>query len=156
MSTHQSFLKGEALSLLQELKEDALASFGLMTPQHMVEHLIWVTKTTIGRKGEPDGEPTKSQLYFQKFINNGAVFQYRPKEGASKEDLKALKYGSLEEAIAQVGPAIDRFYQYYEENPGAIAYNPIMGELTQEQLETFHAQHYRWHLHQFGLIEEFA
>ena len=62
MSIHQSFLKEETLSLLQALKEDAVAKFGLMTPQHMVEHLIWVTKTTIGRKGEPEGEPTKSQL----------------------------------------------------------------------------------------------
>jgi len=156
MSIHQSFLKEETLSLFQELQEDAVAKFGLMTPQHMVEHLIWVTKTTIGRKGEPEGEPTKSQLYFQQFINNGAIFEYKPKEGATKADLPALKYGSLQEAIAQVAPAIDRFYKYYEDNPGAIAYNSIMGELTQEQLETFHAQHYRWHLHQFGLIETFA
>ncbi len=156
MSTHQSFLKGDALSLLQDLKEDAVAKFGILTPQHMVEHLIWVTKTTIGRKGEPEGAPTKSHLYFQKFINDGAIFQYRPKEGASSADLKPLKYGSLQEAIAQVAPAIDRLYQYYEENPGAMAYNPIMGELTQAQLELFHAQHYRWHLYQFGLIEVFA
>ena len=156
MSTHQSFLKGEALSLLQELKEDAVAKFGLMTPQHMVEHLIWVTKTTIGRKGEPEGEPTKSHLYFQKFIDNGAIFQYRPKEGTSPADLKALKYSSLKEAIDQVAPAIDRFYQHYEENPESVAYNPVMGELTQDQLELFHAQHYRWHLHQFGLIETFV
>jgi len=137
----------------KELKEDTVAKFGLMTPQHMVEHLLWVTKTTIGRKGEPDGEPTKSQLYFQKFINNGAIFQYQPKEDAS---LKALKYGSLEEAIAQVAPAIDRFYKYCEEHPNAKSYNPIMGELTQEQLEIFHAQHYRWHLYQFGLVETFV
>ena len=156
MSTHQSFLKGEALSLLRELKEDTVAKFGLLKPQHMVEHLIWVTKTTIGRKGEPEGEPTKSHLYFQKFINDGAIFQYKPKEGASKADLQALKYGSLEEAIAQVEPAIDRLYKHYEDNPGAIAYNSMMGELTQDQLELFHAQHYRWHLHQFGLIETFA
>ena len=156
MSTHQSFLKEETLLLLQGLKENTEPKFGLMTPQHMVEHLIWVTKTTIGRRGEPEGEPTKSQIYFQKFIDNGAVFEYRPKEGTTKADLLALKYGSLQEAIAQVGPAIDRFYKYCEDNPGAIAYNPMMGELTQDQLETFHAQHYRWHLYQFGLIDTFA
>ena len=151
--TKETFLKEEALSILTQLKEDAVAKFGIMTPQHMVEHLIWVTKATIGRKGEPTAEPTKSHLYFQQFIANGAIFKHRPKEDAKLGD---LKYDSLQEAIANVAPAIARFYKHFEENPEALCYNPMMGELTKEQLEIFHAQHYRWHLYQFGLIEEFA
>jgi len=121
----------------------------------MVEHLIWVTKATAGRIGEPEEVPTKSHLYFKKFIANGAIFQYQPKEDVTKNDLKPLKYASLEEAIANVDPAIDRFYAYFED-ADVLSYNPMMGELSKEELEIFHAQHFRWHLYQFGLIADFA
>jgi len=149
--TNKAFLTESALPLLANLKEDSVAKFGIMTPQHMVEHLVWVTKATIGRNGEKPEEPAKSHLYFQKFLAGGAKFKYQPKEGAT---LKELKYGSLQEAIDKVGPAIERFYQHFEDNPGALCFNPMMGEMDQGQLELFHAQHYRWHLYQFGLMEE--
>lgn len=151
--TNKSFLKNEVLPLLVNLKADTPAKFGIMTPQHMVEHLIWVTKATIGRKGEKPEEPSKSHLYFQKFITKGAIFKHQPKEDAKVGE---LKYASLQEAIANVAPAVERFYQHFEDNPSALCYNPMMGEMNQEQLELFHSQHYRWHLYQFGLIEEFA
>lgn len=151
-TTNKKFLQTEVLPLLENLTADAVPNFGLMTPQHMVEHLIWVTKTTIGRKGEPEKELTKSQLYFKKFIANGAVFKYRPKPDVTKADLRPLKYASLEAAIEQIAPAIERFYQYFEDTPNALCYNPMMGEMTQADLEVFHAQHYRWHLRQFGLM----
>jgi len=153
VKTNEAFLKEDAIPLLAKLKEDAVAKFGIMTPQHMVEHLIWVTKTTVGRKGEKPAEPTKSNLYFQNFIATGAKFKYRPKEDAT---LKELKYGSLQEAIDNVAPAIARFYQYFEADPNALCFNPLFGEMNQEQLEVFHAQHFRWHLYQFGLMEEFV
>jgi len=151
-TTNELFLQAEVLPLLQNLTADREPNFGLMTPQHMVEHLIWVTKTTIGRKGEQEKEPTKSQLYFGKFIANGAIFEHRPKPGQTKADLPPLKYSSLQEAIEQVAPAIERFYQHFEDNPDAVCFNPMMGELTKADLEVFHAQHYRWHLQQFGLL----
>ena len=44
ITTRQSFLKEEILPLLATLTADTEPKFGLMTPQHMVEHLIWVTK----------------------------------------------------------------------------------------------------------------
>ncbi len=151
--TNESFLKKEVLPLLANLKEDTPPKFGIMTAQHMVEHLAWVTKATIGRKGEKPEEPTKSHLYFQKFITGGAKFKYHPKEEAK---VKELKYSSLQEAIEAVGPAIERFYQHFEDNPSALCYNPMMGEMDKAQLEVFHGEHYRWHLYQFGLLEEYV
>jgi len=132
----------------KELTNEHTPNWGIMSAQHMVEHLIWVTKATAGRKGEPPAEPTKSHLFFKKFIANGAVFQYRPKEDAV---LPALKYDLLEEAIENVVPALDRFFTYFEDS-NTLSYNPIMGELNGEELLLFHANHYWWHLDQFGLM----
>ena len=150
----KAFLTEEVLPLIKQIKTDTIAQFGLMTPQHMVEHLSYVTKWSVKNNGKPEGEPTKGQLGFKKFINNGAVMQHRPSD-KTKEDLLDLKYGSLEEAIAQIPVAVERFYNHFKDDASLICYNPIMGELNFEELEIFHYQHYRYHLWQFGLLEQY-
>ena len=154
MSTKKTFLTSEVMDLLNQLKSDTQPNFGLMTAQHMVEHISYLPKTSVKRYGEPEGEPTKRQLGFKKFIANGAVFQHRPSD-KTKADLSALKYGSLEEAIEQVAIGIKRFYDHFEANPDFKAYSPFMGELGFEELETFHYSHFRYHCWQFGLIESY-
>ena len=153
-TSKKEFLTKEAPALFKKLEADRIPNFGLMTPQHMVEHLVVVTKTTLSRRGEPEETPSKRQLGFKKFLENGAVFQHRPSD-KTKDDLPPLKYESLEEAITKVPEAIERFYKTFEENPDFIVYNPFMGELNFNEMELFHFQHYRYHLWQFGLIEEY-
>jgi len=123
-----------------------------MTAHHMVEHLIFVTKTLSKRKGEPEGELTKSQVYFRNFITSGCPFEYRPKEGATLNELRTT---SMEEAIQILEEATQRFYSLFESNPDHKSYNPMMGEFNLVEIESFHYQHGRWHLHQFGVIEKF-
>ena len=153
--TKKQFMTEQVMELLKNLKPDTEPRFGLMTPQHMIEHLTWTLKSASKRKGEPPAEPTKSQLGFQRFIDKGAVFEHRPK-GKTKADLPPLKYSSLEEAVGQIPIAINRFYNHFEANPEFKCYNDFFGELNFEQLELFHSQHYKYHFWQFGLLEEYA
>ncbi len=80
MSTEhkQQFLQTELKSLLQNLKPDTSPNFGLMTSQHMVEHLSQVIKSSVKRHEEPEGPPTDRQLGFKRFIVKGAVLTHRP------------------------------------------------------------------------------
>ncbi len=151
----KEFLVNQVPELLKNLRADAAPNFGLMSPQHMVEHLIWVTKSSLKRKGDPPAEPTKSQAYFRKFLNNGAHFQHRPKEGQTKDDLTALRYGSLEEAVADVPAAVARIFSTFEENPTYKSYNDMMGEFSKEDHELMHYEHFKWHLYQFGLLDQY-
>lgn len=150
----KDFLTKGVLELLKNLKADTEPSFGLMTAQHMVEHLSWTLKVCTKRVGEVENPPTKRQLGFQKFIENGAIFQHRPSD-KTKADLPELKFESLEKAIAQVEIAIERFYTHFEANPSFKSYNDFFGELNFEQLELFNYSHYRFHFWQFGLIEKY-
>lgn len=150
----KQFLRKELPELLKKLEANTKANFGLMTPQHMIEHIAMVVKTSVKRSGEPENPPTPKQLGFQKFIAKGAVFKHYPSD-KTKADLPALKYASLEEAIAQVPVATERFYAHFEAQPGAKCYNPFFGELDFEQLELFHYQHLRYHCWQFGLLEQY-
>lgn len=149
--THKEFLTDEAPKILKNLKAETEPSFGLMTAQHMVEHLIFVTKTSIKRYGEPSDSPSKSELGFKRFIENGARFEHRP-SNKTKVDLPSLKYDTLEEAIEELPNAVARFYNHFESNPGFKSYNKIQGELSFEELELVHANHYRYHFKQFGLV----
>ena len=152
--TPNFFLTNRAISLLKNLRADTLPNFGLMTAQHMVEHLIYTTKSSIKDYGAAPMEPTKGQLGFRKFINNGAKLEHYPSD-KTVEDLPKLRFGSLEEAIDNIPTAVQRFYDHFSNNKKAICFNPMMGELNFEELELFHEQHYRYHFWQFGLLENY-
>ena len=154
-TTKKEFLSEELPKLLKTLSENTEPNFGLMTPQHMVEHISGVVKMSVKRYGEPEESPTKAQLGFKKFLQSGAVMQHRPSD-KTKADLPELRYGSLEEAIEQVSVAINRFYNHFEANPDFKSYHAFMGELSFEELELFHYQHLRYHCWQFGLVDSFG
>lgn len=153
---YKDFLTQELPAQLKTLTGNQEPNFGLMTAHHMVEHLVFVTKSAVKRRGEPSQELSKSQMFFRKFLDNGAIFQYKPKEGISKADLQDLRTGNMDEAIALLKEANDKFYQLYDSNPDHKSYNDMMGEFNMDDLELFYYQHGRWHLHQFGIIKEFT
>ncbi|MEM6321836.1 MAG: hypothetical protein AAF960_29520 [Bacteroidota bacterium] len=153
---YKDFLTKELPTMLRTLEGDQEPNFGLMTAQHMVEHLIYVTKSIAKRRGEPKDDPTKSQRYFRKFIDAGAPFEYRPKDGVTKENLNDLRSPNMEAAIQGLEAATNQFYELFESNPNHRSYNDMMGEFDLTELELFNYQHGRWHAHQFGLIEKFS
>ncbi len=150
----REFLTMQVPELLTNLSDKAEPKFGLMTAQHMVEHLTYVTKSSLTQNGKPEAEPTDSQQNFRKFMSKGAVFKHRPSD-KTKDDLPKLKYGSLQEAIEQIPVAVDRLYQTFEQDPHYKSYNPMMGEFNFNDHELFHYQHYKYHLYQFGLIDNY-
>lgn len=154
-SNRKTFLINEVPKILKNLRADTKGNFGLMTPQHMVEHLIWTIKSTAKKyEGEREAEATKGQLGFQKFVKSGCVMQHRPSD-KTIADLPALKYNSLEEAIANIPAAVQRYYDFWNDNQDYIPYGSFMGEMSFEDFELFHFMHFRFHLWQFGLIEQY-
>lgn len=153
-TSQKDFLLNDVIPLLNKLKPDTEPNFGLMTAQHMVEHLSWTMKSCVKRIGEVENPPTKGQLGFKRFIDGGAIFEHRP-SGKTKDDLPSLRFNNMEEAIEQVEVAIKRFYDHFENQPDFKCYNKFFGELNFSELELFNHNHYRYHLWQFGLIEKF-
>lgn len=150
---YKDFLTKELPAKLSTLPGNQAPNFGLMTAHHMVEHLIYTTKSLSKRRGEPEAELNKSQAYFRKFMDKGCPFEHRPKEDAT---LNELRTQSIEEAIKILDGAINQFYDLFQSNPNHKSYNQMTGEFNLSELELFNYQHGRWHLYQFGLIEEFT
>ncbi len=152
---HRAYLVNEIPKLLKQLKEDTEPRFGLMTAQHMVEHLTSTIKAVLSRHGEVQNPPTKGQLGFKAFIHEkGAVLTHRPSD-KTKADLPALKYGTFEEAKAELPKAVQRFYDHFDANPDFKCYNEFLGEMDFGELSLFEYMHYRYHFYQFALIETY-
>lgn len=151
----REFLLSEFPELLKNLSPEREGNFGLMTPQHMVEHLIGaIESATVKYKGERENPPTEQQLGMQKFIKSGCVLSHRPSD-KTKADLPPLKYATIEEAISLVPKAIQKFYAFRDDNPDYIPYAYYMGEVPFEDVELFHFMHIRYHLWQFGLLTQY-
>jgi len=149
---YKDFLLEVLPAKLKTLPAKQAPNFGIMTAHHTAEHLIFVTKSIMKKNGTPEAELSKSQLFFRKFIEAGCPFEYKPKEGAT---LNELRTESLEAAVKILETATEKFYDLFTADPSYKSYNAMMGEFNLEELELFNYQHGRWHLHQFGLIEKF-
>lgn len=151
----RDFLINEFPSLLEKLSPDTEANFGLMTPQHMVEHLIGaIESAAVKYEGERENPATEQQLGMQQFIKSGCVLSHRPSD-KTKADLPPLRHGTLEEAISFVPNAVQKFYTFQDDNPDYIPYASYLGELPFEDVELFQFMHIRYHLWQFGLLEQY-
>lgn len=149
------FLTNEFPALLDTLNPETKANFGLMTPQHMVEHLVEAIRSaTVQYEGERESPANAQQLGMQQFIKSGSVLSHRPSD-KTVADLPSLKYTSIKEAISQVPKAVKDFYDFHEKNPDYIPYATYLGEVPFEDVELFHFMHIRYHLWQFGLLQQY-
>ena len=148
MNDRKKYLLETVPQLLSTLSNEHEPKFGIMSAQHMVEHLIWVTKSSVKNYGPAPEELTTGQQRFMKFIDNGAKFEHRPKD-QKREDLDPPRMADISAAIDEIPNAIARLYQHTEDH---VFFNPMMGKLTFEQMEIMHASHFKWHLEeQFNL-----
>ena len=142
--------------MLRQLSPDQEPNFGLMTPQHMVEHLVMTTKLFSRRKGDPvSNPPTPGAAGFRSFVDRGCPFEHRPKPDVTKADLPDLKFNNMDEAITELESAILAFYAFGDADPKYKGYNPRVGEYDMEELDLIIGRHAKWHAYQFGLVEDF-
>lgn len=138
---------------LSLLKEDNKAQFGIMTPQHMLEHLILTFKLSQGRISLPEKEPSTRALEAKQAILHGEMELPRGiKAPGVGDQLLALRYGSLEESKTQLIEALKAFHTYYANNGEIKHYHPAFGKLNYEEWQAFHHKHFKHHFGQFGVI----
>ena len=137
---------------LSSLNEESQAEFGMMTAQHMVEHLTITLKLASGRIAYPPFTPSEQQLEWKEAL------LFTPMEfpkgikapGIKTHELMPLKYPSLQEAKIQLLKAIREYNTFFEENPDGLTNHPRFGMLNHQEWELFHPKHFKHHLGQFN------
>ncbi|WP_310991392.1 phenylacetic acid degradation bifunctional protein PaaZ [Aequorivita marina] len=139
---------------LNKLTENTSPKWGIMTPQHMLEHLEYTYKIASGEIQDFDiATPEKilekvhASLYnYEKFPHNS---QFPELE---KGKLDTLKHPDLDTAKEKFLKAREAYLNYFKESPEAKLQNMVFGELNKYEWYLMERKHLNHHFEQFGLI----
>ncbi|WP_298900198.1 phenylacetic acid degradation bifunctional protein PaaZ [uncultured Psychroserpens sp.] len=139
---------------LSKLNEDTKPQWGIMTPQHMIEHLEYTYKIAAGEI--QDFEVATPEKILEKVKNS--LYNYRkfPKNSnfplLEKDTLDDLKHENLAIAIETFKTQRAAYLNYFKENPEATLSNMVFGELNRYEWYLMERKHLNHHFEQFGLL----
>lgn len=139
---------------LSKLKADTKPKWGIMTPQHMIEHLEYTYKIASGEIQDFEiATPEKildkvhASLYnYRKFPQNSQFPQLE------KDTLDDLKHQNLETAIEKFKEQRKKYIEFFKENPDARLKNLVFGELNRYESYLLERKHLNHHFEQFDLL----
>ena len=152
-SPYMEFTRENLESGLAHLYEDTRAQWGLMTAQHMVEHLIFHFRTALGQLPTEIKTPEEKIEKFQESLWN---FQVMPKNFKhpllNPDEAAPLEYTSLKEAKSALLELWDAYQAWFKANPGMETPNAVFGMLDKFHWDLLGRKHLDHHFRQFGLI----
>ncbi|HSD14870.1 MAG TPA: phenylacetic acid degradation bifunctional protein PaaZ [Flavobacterium sp.] len=141
-------------SYLAKLTENATAKWGMMKPQHMVEHLEKSLRIASGEI--QDFEISTPAEHLAKV--NEMVFNHKPMPKdfkhplMEKENTEVLVHADLATAKQKFIEAYDAFELYFKENPEATTKNAVFGILDKFEWDLMNVKHFNHHFEQFGIL----
>ena len=127
--------------------------FGLMTSQHMVEHVCITFSLSNGRREIAQSTPERlANITKRRLLESEMTFPKGFKAPILPEnDTLPYQYESLNAAIEALADEIDAFERWFEQHPDSKPVHPVMGPLSYKEWQVFHSKHILHHLEQFGL-----
>jgi len=139
---------------LNKLTEDSKPKWGIMTSQHMIEHLEESYKVLSGQV--QDFEIATPEKILDKVHNS--LYDYEKFPQGSKfptmkdGELETLKHPDLETAKEKFFEAREEYVTFFKENPDAVLKNRVFGNLNKYGSYLLERKHLNHHFEQFGLI----
>jgi hypothetical protein len=151
-----AFLQQGMFDLLTNLPTDRTPLWGVMTAQHMVEHLGTTFIISNGKIKVPSA-PTlekfmKCEEFRKGFFASDAPLPRNLRAPMMPEAPLPYRFANMEEAIKVVEKEKNRYFQFFAENPAATPYHPRFNYLSFEGWTEFHVRHIVHHFTQFGLM----
>src|SRR5690554_432169 len=140
--------------LLGKLKKDAKPKWGIMTPQHMLEHMTYTYRIASGELQDFDVvtpekilDKVHASLYsYEKFPQNSKF------PLLEENKLEPLEHPDLETAKEAFLEARADYLAFFKENPKAKHNNIVFGELNKYEWYLLDRKHLNHHFEQFDLI----
>jgi len=138
---------------LSKLSAESPPLFGIMTAQHMLEHLLATILISYGKLQTKLFNPAdKAAKAKQLLIYSEIDFPKGMKAPMIGDELPALRFPSIEIVKDKLAFEIAQFESYYRENARATQLHPVLGELNYEEWIIFHNKHFTHHFIQFNLL----
>jgi oxepin-CoA hydrolase/3-oxo-5,6-dehydrosuberyl-CoA semialdehyde dehydrogenase len=154
-SPFQDFTQEKVAASIARLTENTKPTWGMMSPQHMIEHLIDSLENAVGKQEMELLIPEEKIERYQE-----SLFNYRkmPRD-FKRADLDPnkpadLRYESFNEAKAALLKAYETYEAYYKEHNDAKHLHPMFGPLDKELWDLINRKHFHHHFEQFGIIEK--
>lgn len=146
--------RANVFAILNKLQADDQPQFGMMTPQHMVEHLAFAVRFSNGKEPQAHHYATEKE---QKIKANVIGTDYELPIGFRSpvlpvEGLSPLMSASLPDAMNGLKTDLKDFDHYFDEHPTDRPVNPVMGEMNYQEWVIFHNKHFTHHFKQFRLL----
>ena len=139
---------------LSKLSEDARPQWGIMTPQHMIEHLEHTYKIAAGEI--QDFEISTPEKILDKVKNSLWNYDKFPQNSQfpllEKDTLEPLKHENLAVAIEAFKAQREIYIEFFKEHPDVKLKNIVFGELNRYEWYLLERKHLNHHFEQFGLI----
>lgn len=149
-----TFLRNTFLTALDALTEESRPLWGVMSAQHMLEHLIWGFELSTGRIATNRAVPERLIARAKPFLFNDSPTPHLFKNPLLGENPPPFRFPGLEEAKRVLREECHRFIDHAHRNPTEKFVHPIFGPLDADEWQRAHFKHCYHHLLQFGLISE--
>ena len=139
--------------LLLGLTEETPAKWGLMTPQHMVEHLEYFNQVMLKNiKLDRITPEDRLEKYTESLYNYRPMPQRYDLPVLRKGETEDLRFGSLEEAKTALMKSFREVEERYKQDPDFRAFNLVFGDLNYYEWKLYNQKHLQHHFSQFGLL----
>lgn len=139
---------------LNNLKDNTKPKWGIMTPQHMLEHLEYTYKIASGEI--QDFEVATPEKILENVHHSLYDYEKFPKNtnfpSLEKDTLDTLKYPDLDTAKQKFKAQRQKYLEFFKENPDVKLKNLVFGELNKYESYLLERKHLNHHFEQFELI----
>jgi oxepin-CoA hydrolase/3-oxo-5,6-dehydrosuberyl-CoA semialdehyde dehydrogenase len=148
----EKFFNQLFIDYIAYVNEDTQPIWGKMTPQHMIEHLLWTFECSTGKVELPCRTPENMLDRAKRFLHDNRPMPHDFKNPLLGENPIPLRFHNFSDAKDALQKEISCFINYFREQPSAIHVHPVFGPLGAEEWQRTHFKHCYHHLLQFRLI----
>jgi oxepin-CoA hydrolase/3-oxo-5,6-dehydrosuberyl-CoA semialdehyde dehydrogenase len=138
---------------IASLDENARPIWGKMTPQHMVEHLVWTFEGSTGVLDFPCRTPKNMIVLIKKILYDERPLPRNYRNPLLDADPLPFRFPEFPGAKTALSSEIVRFVDHFREQPDAVHVHPVFGPLGAEEWQRIQFKHAYHHLVQFGLVQ---
>jgi oxepin-CoA hydrolase/3-oxo-5,6-dehydrosuberyl-CoA semialdehyde dehydrogenase len=140
---------------LSRLTADSKANWGIMSAQHMIEHLEKGFRMATGEISDYDIDTPEDKLAKTREM----IFNFRPMPREfkhpllPKEGLDALVHPDLDSAKSNMLAAWDAYETFFRDTPDLRTKNAVFGMMDKFEWDLLNNKHINHHFQQFGILE---
>ncbi|MCG1035991.1 hydroxymethylglutaryl-CoA reductase, degradative [Polaribacter sargassicola] len=139
-------------SSLSTLNLNTKPVFGKMNAQQMIEHLSAVTQIANGNWKVDVFVADEKAARRKPFLDSENELELGFKSSFTSEEPVALKFNSIDEAIADLKKQLQLFVKVFTEDMDRKITHPFFGELDFEYWKKFQVKHFTHHFKQFNVL----